>query len=108
MLRRLVCLGLILSVMCTSGCYSIRKKFVRKKKHEKDIPVYVDFKDYPASPSKEAYCDYHLFLRGWLGKRIAMRAAALTIVLQFEARMPLRGVRFRYHHPPESLARLSN
>ncbi len=50
----------------SSGCHSLRKKFVRKKKGKKEAPVYVDFKDYPTRPSREAYIDYYLFVRGWL------------------------------------------
>jgi len=50
----------------TSGCHSLRKKFTRKKKKKKDLAVYVDFKDYPDKPSREAYINYYLFVRGWL------------------------------------------
>jgi len=48
------------------GCQSLRKKFTRTKKHQKDAPVYVDFKDYPPRPSRQAYINYYLFVRGWL------------------------------------------
>jgi len=33
---------------------------------QEDITVYVDFKDYPSKPAREAYVDYYLFVRGWL------------------------------------------
>lgn len=57
---------LIIVLSLTSGCHSLRKKFTRKKKHDKEVPVYVDFKDYPTKPSREAYINYYLFVRGWL------------------------------------------
>lgn len=57
---------LIMALFLTSGCYTLRKKFVRKKKFEEKAPVYVDFKNYPNKPSREAYIDYYLFVRGWL------------------------------------------
>jgi len=57
---------LIVALFLTSGCYTLRKKFVRKKKFEEKPPVYVDFKNYPNKPSKDAYIDYYLFVRGWL------------------------------------------
>jgi len=50
----------------TSGCHSLRKKFTRKKKNTKELPVYVDFKDYPTKPLREDYINYYLFVRGWL------------------------------------------
>jgi len=52
------------------GCYTLRKKFIRKKKTEKEIPVYVDFKEYVKEPSKEVYVEYYLFVRGWLDEII--------------------------------------
>ena len=52
------------------GCQSLRKKFTRKKKPKEEVPVYVDFKDYPTKPSREAYIDYYLFVRGWLDELI--------------------------------------
>ncbi len=48
-----------------SGCYTLRKKFIRKKKKEEPI-VYVNFKEYPQVPTKEVYLDYYLFVQGWL------------------------------------------
>jgi len=65
-MRRLIILLLIGSVVLTSGCYSFRKKFIRKKKENEETPVYVDFKDYPVKPSRDAYLNYYLFVRGWL------------------------------------------
>jgi predicted RND superfamily exporter protein len=57
---------LIFIILSTCGCYNIRKKFVRKKKYQQETPVYVAFKDYPTKPSREAYVDYYLFVKGWL------------------------------------------
>ncbi|MCQ9205579.1 MAG: hypothetical protein NG737_04630 [Omnitrophica bacterium] len=65
--RKILVFSLILATLSTfCGCSSLRKKFIRKKKQQKEIPVYVDFKDYPAKPSRKAYIDYYLFVRGWL------------------------------------------
>ena len=69
-MRRYISIFLILCLFSASGCHSIRKKFTRKKKIEKDIPVYVDFKEYDEVPSSEAYIDYYLFVRGWLDEAI--------------------------------------
>ena len=65
-MKRITIFLLILIVFSTSGCYTLRKKFVRKKKYTEEAPVYVNFKDYPAKPSRDAYIDYYLFVRGWL------------------------------------------
>lgn len=65
-MRKLLIFFLVLMFSLTSGCHNLRKKFIRKKKHKKEIPVYVDFKDYPAKPSRGAYINYYLFVRGWL------------------------------------------
>lgn len=53
-------------VFFTSGCYTLRKKFVRKKTYQKEPPVYVDFKDYNQEASPDTYVDSYLYLRGWL------------------------------------------
>ena len=60
-----ICLILTL-LLINSGCHSIRKKFVRKRKTKEELPVYVDFKEYPEKPSREAYINYYIFFRGWL------------------------------------------
>jgi len=64
--KRVLVLLLITMVCVTSGCHNLRKKFIRKKKQKKEIAVYVDFKDYPEKPSREAYINYYLFVRGWI------------------------------------------
>ncbi|MDD3296223.1 MAG: hypothetical protein PHU64_02565 [Candidatus Omnitrophica bacterium] len=65
-MRKVIILIIAGVVFFTSGCQNIRKKFIRKKKAKADAPVYVDFKDYPERPSRDAYIDYSLFVRGWL------------------------------------------
>jgi predicted RND superfamily exporter protein len=65
-MRKPIIFIIIAVLLCTSGCYSLRKKFVRKKKYQKEEPVYVNFKDYPQKPSRGAYLDYYLFVKGWL------------------------------------------
>ena len=57
---------LLIGIFTFSGCHSFRQKFIRKKKSSQETPVYVSFKDYPDRPSKDAYIDYYLFVRGWL------------------------------------------
>ncbi len=69
-MKQLFVVFLILSLVLNSGCHSLRKKFVRKKKPKKETPVYVDFKEYPTKPSRDAYIDYYLFVRGWLDELI--------------------------------------
>lgn len=69
-MRKILTLFMVALLFSNSGCYNIRKKFVRKKKYQKESPVYVDFKDYPTKPSPEAYIDYYLFVRGWLDELI--------------------------------------
>ena len=69
-MRRFTAIFLILCLFSTSGCHSIRKKFTRKKRPKKDVPVYVHFKEYDEQPSREAYLDYYLFVRGWLDEFI--------------------------------------
>ncbi|MFA5271241.1 MAG: hypothetical protein WC412_02740 [Candidatus Omnitrophota bacterium] len=65
-MKKLFILLLIGIIFSTSGCYTIRKKFIRKKTAQQEEPVYVNFKDYPNKPSREAYVDYFIFVKGWL------------------------------------------
>ena len=65
-MKKLLVVFLIAMLSVTSGCHSLRKKFTRKKKNTKELPVYVDFKDYPTKPLREDYINYYLFVRGWL------------------------------------------
>ena len=51
------------------GCYSLRKKFIRKKKHTEE-EVYVNFKEYPKPSSRQLYQDYALFIVAWLDELI--------------------------------------
>ena len=69
-MRKTFILLLILVMFSASGCHTVRKKFTRKKKREEVIPVYVDFKNYPETPSVDAYIDYYLYTRGWLDELI--------------------------------------
>jgi len=57
---------LIMMLFLSSGCLTLRKKFVRKKKSEKEPVSYVDFKEYPDVPSKKIYHNYYVFAQGWL------------------------------------------
>jgi len=61
---------IVLLVFMICGCYSLRKKFVRKKKVTGEMPVYVDFKTYQEPKSQRIYEDYYLFARGWLEELI--------------------------------------
>ena len=65
-MRNLIFPLLVCLILLNSGCHALRKKFIRKKRLQKETPVYVDFKDYPQKPSRDAYIDYYLFVRGWL------------------------------------------
>lgn len=59
-----------LIVFLLSGCQTIPKKFRRKRKVQKEEPVYVDFKEYSQGSSSELYDDYYLFVDGWLDECI--------------------------------------
>jgi len=62
--KKLITFVLITILFC--GCYTLRKKFMRKKKSQEEEPVYVDFKDYPKASSKQLYNDYYLYVKAWL------------------------------------------
>lgn len=70
-MKKLLTYLLILLLVFNSGCHALRRKFIRKKKSKKETAVYVDFKEYPTKPSREAYIDYYLFVRGWLDELLA-------------------------------------
>jgi len=57
-------------VLFSAGCYSLRKKFIRKKSVEKEDAVYVDFKKYEAAEASGAYKDYELFFNSWLDEAL--------------------------------------
>lgn len=67
MIRKITSAVLISALFLSSGCLTLRKKFVRKKKSETEPVAYVDFKEYPDAPSKEIYHNYYIFAQGWLG-----------------------------------------
>lgn len=69
-MKKLIVIFLVINIFTFSGCYTLRKKFVRKKKHKKEPVVYVDFKEYPQVPSKEMYQNYYIFAQGWLDELI--------------------------------------
>ncbi len=52
------------------GCYSIRKKFIRKKKYQKEPTVYIDLKDYSSQQAEGEYLDYYLYVKGWLDELV--------------------------------------
>ena len=57
-------------VFLLNGCYALRKKFVRKRKHNIPPPVYLNLKNYPKVPTKEMYDDYYVFVKGWLDELV--------------------------------------
>lgn len=65
-MRKFLVYIIILMLNLPIGCHGIRKKFVRKKRHEKESPVYVNFKEYSSKSSQKEYINYYLFVRGWL------------------------------------------
>lgn len=65
-MKRIVLLLLVSTLILSSGCMELRKKFVRKKKYKKDPVAYVAFKEYPDKPSREIYVDYVLYVQGWV------------------------------------------
>lgn len=65
-MKKILIFILLVVMIFGSGCHSLRKKFVRKKKDTKETPVYINFKQYPQLPSRQAYVDYYLFVKGWL------------------------------------------
>lgn len=69
-MKKLVFILLVINIFTFSGCYTLRKKFIRKKKPKKEPIVYVDFKEYPDVPSKEVYQNYYIFAEGWLDELI--------------------------------------
>lgn len=70
-MKRLFSAFLILLLVLNSGCHALRKKFIRKKKVKRQETVYVDFKEYPTTVSRDAYIDYYLFTRGWLDELLS-------------------------------------
>ncbi len=77
-MRKILVFFIILSLLPISGCYNIRRKFIRKKKGQEEKPVYVDFKEYPIKPSRDAYIDYYLFVRGWLDELVSSLKKGLS------------------------------
>ncbi len=70
-MRKIVNLLLIFVIASGfSGCYSLRKKFTRKRAKETPPPLYLNLKEYPKVPTKDMYDEYYLFVRGWLSELI--------------------------------------
>lgn len=66
-MRKRAIIFLAVTIVFSSGCRTIRAKFVRERHPAgEEPPVYASFKDYPAQPTKEAYIDYYDFLKGWI------------------------------------------
>ncbi len=63
----IIFLGVI--IVLSGGCRTLREKFVRQPS-QKEVPVYVDFKDYGETPTRQVYLDYHLYARGWLDELV--------------------------------------
>lgn len=63
--RRILVIFLLILLALNTGCHSLRKKFIRRKKKE-EVPVYVTPKDYPEKPTRDIYIDYYLYTKGWL------------------------------------------
>jgi len=62
-----ICFLLIVLTIFSCGCYTLRKKFVRKKDNVKETAVYLDLKNYPVgAASVEDYQDNVSYLNGWL------------------------------------------
>ncbi len=61
---------LFLAIVVATGCYSLRKKFVRKKKNLQPKKVYIELKEYPALSLKQLYEDWYLFANAWLEEMI--------------------------------------
>lgn len=70
-MRKMVSLLLVFVIAAGfSGCYSLRKKFTRKRAKETPPPLYLNLKEYPKVPTKDMYDEYYLFVRGWLSELI--------------------------------------
>ncbi|MFH1771498.1 MAG: hypothetical protein ABH872_01665 [Candidatus Omnitrophota bacterium] len=67
---RFITIFLIAVLFLTSGCYNIRKKFIRKRKPRTDFSVYLDLKDYPQGMSLEAYEEVYFIIKAWLDECI--------------------------------------
>jgi hypothetical protein len=91
-MKKTIIFLLILSVLFTSGCYTLRRKFVRKKKYEKEEPAYVAFKEYPTKPSRQAYIDYYIFIKGWLDELSAELSDSFTMTKAYSAKRAKRAI----------------
>ncbi len=69
-MKKILFVFLLVNIVFLTGCHPLRNKFIRKEKPKKISSVYVDFKDYSETLSKEDYLDYYLFVQGWLDELI--------------------------------------
>ena len=76
---------LIVITITLSGCYSLRKKFVRKRKSKEPQPVYVDFKEYPEESPEELYDNYYLFASAWMDEIVNGLGASYNYKRQHHA-----------------------
>jgi hypothetical protein len=73
--KKILLIFLLLDLVLLSGCYALKKKFIRKKESKEPV-VYVDFKEYQGPHTQEAYQDYYIFAQGWLDELV--KAIAYT------------------------------
>lgn len=78
-MRKIFLCLIVASVFFTCGCQSLRQKFIRKKKYEREAPVYLGLKEYPNKLTREAYIDYNLFIRGWLDELIDTLSTGINV-----------------------------
>ncbi|MCK4916782.1 MAG: hypothetical protein KAJ14_06500 [Candidatus Omnitrophica bacterium] len=64
-MEKIIYLFIAIMIFISSGCYGLRKKFIRKKKYQKEPTVYIDLKDYSTQPVEGEYLYYYLYLKGW-------------------------------------------
>ncbi|MFH1791670.1 MAG: hypothetical protein ABH885_06800 [Candidatus Omnitrophota bacterium] len=59
---------MLAAVFCAgamTGCASLRKKFIRKKKEKEETPQYLGIKEYKVTPSIELYKKHYIYWRSW-------------------------------------------
>jgi len=69
-MSRIIPVLLIAALSLTSGCYNIRKKFIRKKKAAVETPVYIDFQSYPEAAGRGDAAQRVVFIRSWLEEAV--------------------------------------
>ena len=95
------CVFLLLAVMTIgslSGCSTLRRKFIRKNKNEKEPELYLELRDYPEAPSQDIYHSHFSFVKGWLAE----------VVLQLEGGSNNKRIRYSIDKSIESLLIIKN